>query len=158
MTQHTDLGQVDKVIVLELLQGREAAKVGRIVFHISHFRLLVSVRRQGAFSVTIHIQRHYHIPATAQLNGIRLHGIFAGGIAVAQQDCRGWGFRSSCFRDKELCVAGGADIGSECQLLGADCAACGLDVVTDDRGNDHQHQTYSQHNGGRTPFDRGFVH
>ena len=157
MAQHTDLGQIDKVVIFELLQGGVAAEIGSVIFHIAHFRLLVSVRGQGAFSVTVHIQRHDHIPAAAKFNGIRLHGIFAGGIAVAQQDCRGRGFRSSCFRDKELCVAGGAHIGGEGQLLGADGAAAGLNVVADDRGDDHEYQADSQHNGGSPPLDRGFA-
>ena len=120
VTEHADLGQVDEVIVFELLKGGIASEVGGVVFHVPHFRLFVAIGRQGAFTMAVHIQRHYHIPAAAQFNGVRLHGILAGGIAVAQQDCRSRGFRSSCFRDKELCVAGGADIGGKCQLLGAD--------------------------------------
>ena len=157
MTQHTDLGQIDEVIVLELLQGREAAKVGRIVFHISHFRLLVSVRGQGAFSVAVHIQRHDHIAAAAQFNGVGFHGIKAGSVAVAQQDRRCRGFGRGCFGDIELGVAGGAHIGGEGQLLGADGAAAGLNIMADDRGDDHEYQADSQHNGGSPPLDRGFA-
>ena len=107
----------------ELLQGGVAAEIGSVIFHIAHFRLLVSVRGQGAFSVAVHIQRHDHISAAAQFNGVGFHGIQAGSVAVAQQDRRCRGFDRGCFGDIELGVAGGAHIGGEGQIFGADGAA-----------------------------------
>lgn len=157
VAQHTDLGQIDKVVIFELLQGGVAAEIGSVIFHIAHFRLLVSVRGQGAFSVAVHIQRHDHISAAAQFNGVGFHGIQAGSVAVAQQDRRCRGFGRGCFGDIELGMAGGAHIGGEGQIFGADGAAAGLNIMADDRGDDHEYQADSQHNGGSPPLDRGFA-
>lgn len=107
--------------------------------------------------MAVHIQRHDHISAAAQFNGVGFHGIQAGSVAVAQQDGRGRGFGSRCFGDIELGMAGGAHIGGEGQLFGADGAAAGLNIMADDRGDDHEYQADSQHNGGSPPLDRGFA-
>ena len=145
VAQHTNLGQIDKVVIGQLLQGTEGTQVGRVIGYAAHLNLAVALGRQAGVAVAVHIQRHHHIAAARKLNGIGLHGVQIGSIAMTQNHGRGGAFGGGGLGDIQPGMAGSAHVGGEGHILHPNGTARGGNAPADRRAQDHAQQGNDQH-------------